>query len=694
MGSINVVNRSKSYRQSEMVEFAVVRSRTVDLDEARFFSEWGVLARALDSILVSNESGSLASAHHALERLCQNDKFLPQVYSALLQKIDKSYAEMLQRLGSEFSLDQLVSSLSFISSGAKIMSSLFAMMQPKYFVDESLEDLMLRRLKAAILGDPRIIELLSRDIASAISQFRENYILMPALSDAISVAISFGLEKPVYDAIEDHSAVHFSGRIPEDLGAAKTIVEVQTTLKRELEIAKILPRELGERLLYLTRKHVYVGLFHRNMQNFVDELFDERHINYHGISQLANLITTSENDDLDDEFIEAVSKFSIRSCERNLSQSSLSCVRDFVQLLGEFRDIVSIYHVSQVEYAIKYLREILNVNCHRMIQFVNRYIHQQMLKHDDIFVSRISDVVSLVELLEDESYFYICFRQFLAIRLVASFSLSAAILPGVNRDELQLLFGVRQLFNNTRFEALNGMIQDMRNFSAAFSGFRSSQSLNFKAMFLSIEQWPSFPTFGLIVMPPIAEARSQFEQFCKRVHSQKVIRWIDSLESCVFLYQELTVVASSLQTVVFHCIVNDRPLSETGLSDDTQQEVLLSLVRAGLLIKRKESFRLVQFSATRRMIRINSYTYCFPDKLAEFSREELFRRRRPVLESTIARLLKSRGGLAISELFRECANAYKFTLNNVEFRECLKMLIAKAVIFKAYDGTYRSCPVA
>jgi hypothetical protein len=668
--------------------------RPPDFDEARFASEWSVLGRAVDSILVSNESGSLSTVHQTLERLCRNEQFFERIHSQLLATIDQSYARILDHLAGHFSLDDLLSILSCIESGAPVISSLFEVLHARYFVEESLESLMLRKLKIAIHDNTAIVQQLSRDIATAIAECREESLFRQSLSGALSVTIDFGLQMPVFEAIEAVFASYFSGRISNQLSAIDMIAAVQTALKRELELARILPQELADRLLHVTRRHLYVELFQTRMPFFVDQLFEDGPPNYRAISQLADLTLASRNIELNDYLIECLSRYAISMCEQQLSHNSLLSVRDLVRLLSEFHDLVSIYHVPQVEFAMKYMRGVLNANCHRTIEIVTRYIHQQMLKHDDAFLGRLAEFIFFVEQLEDDSYFFYCFRQFLGIRLVASCSLNAAVQPEINRDEIQLLTEMRHLFTRTRYKAMKDMLRDMKNFSSSIADFKFGPSPSCKVMFLSVERWPSFPTFGLAVIPAIRDARSQFELFCKRVHPGRVVRWVDALESCVFTYQGITVVASSLQTVVFECIVNSRDLSETALPDDVCQDVLVSLVRAGFLIKRKEAFRLAVVRPMRRVSRINSYTYCFPEKLAEASADEVFKRRRAALESLIARVLKSKGALEPAALFRECAIAFRFPLSQTDFRECVTMLLAKCLIMKRYDGLFCSCALS
>jgi hypothetical protein len=598
---------------------------------------------------------------------------------------------MLQSLAAHFSLEEFVSNVTLISGRATIITSLFEGLATKFVIQMPLEDVILGRLQEAFLNDSVILDLMTGAIADAISAFRNHSILSPGLTDAVSGAISIGLQKPVFEAIDASLMVHCSTLIAENFGAVETVAVVQSALKREIELTKLLPTGLANQLLLRTRDHLYVGRFHRDMQQFVDQFLDRAPINYHAISQFAGLITASENVQLNDAFIEAVSKYSIRMCGHECSRCSFASVSDLTRLLAVFRDLVDIYHVSQFEYAIKYFRDIVNRNGRQTIDLVNRFIHQQMVKHDERFLSSISGILFFIQQLDIDNYFFYCFRQLLSIRLVASYSTSPAVRPEINRDEIQLLTELRKIFTNTQYEALNRTIQDMRSSPEAIATFRYEHPINFRVMFLSVEVWPSFPRYGLSVMPLVSDARAQFETFCHETFPNRIVTWIDSLESCVFVSQEITIIASAAQTMLFYCIVNDRDPSETGLPSEIQKEGLTSLVTAGLLVKKRESFRLAPRRPGKRVLRINTYSRCFPERHAELSEDELFRRRRPLIESAIARVLKSSGPLSIGQLFRESAAFYRFPLTSEDFHECLTMLLARVLIVKTYDNQYCSC---
>jgi hypothetical protein len=163
------------------------------------------------------------------------------------------------------------------------------------------------------------------------------------------------------------------------------------------------------------------------------------------------------------------------------------------------------------------------------------------------------------------------------------------------------------------------------------------------------------------------------------------------LETCAFKYQQVTYVASSLQAVVFDCILNKGQLSETGLSEKVCQEVLHSLVHAGLLLKKNNALAPQKQHQMRRVARIHTLTLGFPTKFEECSPEEIFQRRRPKIESSIARMLKSKGPQTIQELFRGAQHFYNFPMKMDEFKECLDLLMAKNLVFKGFDSRYRIC---
>jgi hypothetical protein len=177
------------------------------------------------------------------------------------------------------------------------------------------------------------------------------------------------------------------------------------------------------------------------MENLVDELFEGG--DYPVLGILANLVNAAQSVALSDSFIACLSHYSIRKCRVALSDDSIALPSILLQLLHIFQDLVNIFHVSEAEFALKYFRELVNLFRRRVSHVTARYIHEQMTRHDDRFLSKVFALIPLIRELEDDTYFFDCFRQFLGIRLVRMVHVSL-------REEAQLLGKIQSNFSPRR----------------------------------------------------------------------------------------------------------------------------------------------------------------------------------------------------------------------------------------------------
>jgi hypothetical protein len=75
---------------------------------------------------------------------------------------------------------------------------------------------------------------------------------------------------------------------------------------------------------------------------------------------------------------------------------------------------------------------------------------------------------------------------------------------------------MRRTFTDSESEILTGMLEDIKKVPPEIANFRTDQPIDFRFLLLSIEGWPSYPTFHLGVFPETSTTRSQFEIFGKQ----------------------------------------------------------------------------------------------------------------------------------------------------------------------------------
>jgi hypothetical protein len=273
------------------------------------------------------------------------------------------------------------------------------------------------------------------------------------------------------------------------------------------------------------------------MENLVDELFEGG--DYPDLGIFANLVNAAQSVVLSDSFIDRLSHYSIRKCRAALSDDSIALPSILLQLLRIFQDLVNIFHVSEAEFALKYFQELVNLSGRRVSHLTARYIHQQMTRHDDRFLSKVFELIPLIRELEDDTYFFDCFRQFLGIRLVRMAHVSL-------REEAKLLTEIRSIFSHAQNEILNAMLIDV----GASADFDPGQPFFCRFLVLSVTVWPSYPAYRLPISRELQGARDSFEGFYRGR-----LTWIESLETCTFTHQNVSIVASTLQLAVFGCIL-------------------------------------------------------------------------------------------------------------------------------------------
>jgi hypothetical protein len=416
------------------------------------------------------------------------------------------------------------------------------------------------------------------------------------------------------------------------------------------------------------------------METFIDELFEGR--DYPVLGILSNLVNAVQSVELSDSFIDCFSHYSIRKCRAALSDDTIALPSILLQLLRIFQDLVNISHVSEAEFALKYFRELVNLSGRRVSHVTARYIYQQMMGHDDRFLSTVFELIPLIRELEDDAYFFHCFRQFLGIRLVRMAQISL-------REEAQLLGEVQSLFSVPQNEMLNAMLIDVGASAESLADFDPGQPFFCRFLVLSVTVWPSYPTYRLPVPLTLQGIRASFEGFYRRSGPRRRLTWIESLETCTFTYQNVSIVASTLQLAVFECILRGGDPDDLGIPEDGLGKTIQSLIRAGLLEKNDERFVAPELRLKQRLLDITSSSVGHPNLQEEASKLEVFRRRIPQIETAITRALKSRGALTTAALFQETQIYYRFPLKKQEFKECVGILIAECIIIRGMDSLYR-----
>jgi hypothetical protein len=191
---------------------------------------------------------------------------------------------------------------------------------------------MIGSLKATILGHRELIVFLSRDISNAGSEFREKSILFGGRSEAISIVFSF-------------------------------------------DIAKILPAPLANRLLRSTRRRLDGDVFPKWMPLLVTALFVTEDSDMFAI--LGKLVTNSVSVCLMDAFIEAISKYSMKSVTRALDQNSMASVHGFIFRMNVFEDLVNPFALRKCRLQLDF-RVIINSKGRRTTHLIARYLHPEM----------------------------------------------------------------------------------------------------------------------------------------------------------------------------------------------------------------------------------------------------------------------------------------------------------------------------
>jgi hypothetical protein len=447
-------------------------------------------------------------------------------------------------------------------------------------------------------------------------------------------------------------------------------------MEGETAIMAAVPEALRAPLMLLTRKHLYLQLFLDRMASFVEELFDTH--NSRVLSYLAALVNEADSNQLRDQFIQSISQYAIAKCHTVLNAQGETIVESLLHTLGVFKEAISMFNVREVEFGLKYFREMINASGHRISLQIARHIHQQMLRHDQRLLANGFGMIPLIQELEDDSYFFNCFRQFLGIRLVKSTRTSI-------QDEIQLVNVMRSVFQLRQNTSLTSMIRDV---TEAAPDFSTETPFLCRFLLLSVAFWPNYPSLQIPLPSEVQNVRVRFETFYRETNRTRAIKWLDALESCTFRFQQGTVLCSSIQLAVFEKFVQGGRADDLDISDDQRQLAIRSFIRAGLLDR--SGHLVLTFRPSQKVLDISRSTICYPQVSTELTKNELFQRRRCQLDAVITRALKRRGPSSISDLFQETQSEYRFPLRQSEFKECISSLLAQCYIFKDVDSLYRT----
>ena len=368
--------------------------------------------------------------------------------------------------------------------------------------------------------------------------------------------------------------------------------------------------------------------------------------------------------------------------------NNTSCIPKLIELLFFFQSLVKTYNINESKYCLKYYKGCLIASSNRLAYLGARYIHQQVQQNSAGFNQQIPDLLNFLSELDTAPYLFACFRQFLGLRTLSYF-------PEKFISDSELMNQIGIIFTIDEKNVLGQMYSDLQESASVTSDFKSGEDFGFvfRVMLISVEQWPSYPQFRLRVGDEVDAARRDFESFYRAKFGNRKVAWQDSLETCVFAYQGCSITCHTAQYVALRFLKDGKDLCDAGIPKEQQGEVVSSLVRAGLLVRRNGKLAFQKLRQAKKTMRINTLTMNYPGRLEEKDDSAIFISERKKISTNIMIALKKKNDLKYEKLYRKTQELLDFPLAEKSFKNCVSSLLAQQMIVKCNDNVYRYFPI-
>lgn len=614
---------------------------------------------------------------------------------------DTVYQSIIERLPSYFKdnifnqfidltdANSFVQIFEFLSERLDFLSKIFE--GSKYYLDNKgrkiLPHIAYKLLKKNILCDENLYRPLINIFTDLYIKFyhqtfdAENELFIKV----IQIIIQMKMEKDFANAVVPKIAPDFPEPLPTETGS---LFLSSLTEKLSLELDKLsdFAPELQSVIILPIKMYLYSEILESCIERFTVEFLSAK--NCQALSLLSTFIIDLKDSVINDKFIKILSEWTINKTTEVINKNSIGCIPELIDLFFLFQTLVKTHKINQAKYCLKYFKGCLVSSSNRISYLASRYIHQQVQQNNNSFIQQIPDLLNFLLELDSVPYLFSCFRQFLGLRTLNYF-------PEKTMSDSELFNQIGIIFSIDQKNLLSQMYPDLKESNAICSEFKSSSEtpIVFRIMLMSVEKWPSYPQFRLEVDNEIKTIRTEFETFYTSKFPNKEIRWINSLETCVFTYQGYNIIAFTVQYVILNFLKDGKDLNESGIPKEYHSEILSSLIRAGILSRKNGRYAFLKLRHSQKTIRINTITINYPERIPEKDENTIFFSQRKKISANIMIALKKKNELTYSKLYRKTQDLLDFPLTEKSFKNCLSGLLAQQMIIKGNDKIYRYFPI-
>ncbi|OHT17410.1 hypothetical protein TRFO_12366 [Tritrichomonas foetus] len=643
-----------------------------------------IISNLIHDLLLNGNTNDIGFASEALKAY-NKTSHTENIYPLVIQQLTDFYQDIINnRLENPLTLNSFINIFNYIIESIENLSKLFEDISKFNLGGFTVNNIAYKFIKDELLQNETLTNAIYSIIAENYEDFRLNKSVNPNFVDFVKIILHFKMENEITNALLPSVSKEMTDTIPTS-SASVFLTNVTDKIRNEVELFNVFPLEISKVLLLPVRICLYSKALHLCLERFTEEILSEK--NFQALSILSSLVSELHDRKLNDQFIQILSESAIRTTSAAINRNSVACIPELVEIHKLYSSLVSSYFIPQADYCLKYFKGCVVTSCNRIAYLASRYIHQQIQQNDSSFISKIREINLFLKELDSNSYLFTCFRQFLGLRMINYY-------PEFPMTESQLLQEMRTVFSNDQIEMLNHMHTDLKECINTCSTFSNNDlNLTSKIVIMSVEIWPPYPHIKLVVDDEILKIRSDFENFYTTKFAGRKLTWMDTLETCVFIYQGCSIVASTLQYVALKCLLNGKDLIDYGIPQEHRTEIISSLNRAGLIVRRGGKITFPKLKASRKTMRINTLTISFPTRCPEKSDEEIFELQRKHIENAVMRTLKKENELTYPQLYRETQDLLKFPLYEKSFKSCLSKLLALDLIVKGNDKIYRYFPV-
>lgn len=655
-------------------------SCTMLTENFSFNEHWRTISSIIDTIFKNTYPPLLTDGIRSVEILSRNVTFHKQVLQELTQKLQKYISSEISILKVEPSIEDIVNLFRKFDKIVDMLTYLFSYWEKMVSIHITVKNLFYETVISLCYSDEIILETICSAVVNAYSAQRNQVAFVPNLSEAINISLKLKLENKLINCTiemikSDYQETKWSSN------PSQFLLDIRSILQKEKDYLSIFPSNMSQEIIRILKKDIYTSYFDKQMGDVMKDLLSEH--NYVAIQMIYHYVEEAQEPTITEIFLESICRYTIDACMAGVASDKTDSIPFYISLLKMLSDLQEAYNISCITTAIKYFRLCINNYGYRIAYLTAKYLHSKIQGQKTDFLQTFSEISFFISQLECLEYFIDVYKKFFTQRLIG-------YSPEIPNIEFSAMQELRSCLPSDEVDFMIEMTNDIKLSFNSFKDAPPNPNFYVRYMILNVVKWPMFPEYaGIQVTSEITEMRASFRKYYVEHNPNRYIHWVDTLETCIILYQNITIIASSLQYYVLEALYEREPLEYLNIPNDIIEDVLDSLVKWGLVLhKRSGEYVIHPFKPTGNFMRITLSSLSLPKNKVERTKEEIFNSRKGMIECAVLKAIKMKNEIYFKELYVLAQNEYSYPLEPKDLNNVLESLMAKGFVTKGFDKKY------